>query len=308
MPKLTAQRDTLLVVRPIQSSVLLAEKKPNQVYKISEGTVLDCARLDWWEGDYKSAELDGDDYWHPMLAHPLAGSPVLNWFAYGQHWTAEEEPHPQMEDTATAFVSEDRKKTAANLIKSASNTAMADQVSQSKKEDLGPTIQLPGKAFQRPRHIYEPVFWIGDKPAPFTWAELTKGGTRIPQSEAIAFKVVKITKILTVFREILAQPIEVTSGYRDPASNRAVGGARYSRHMDGDAADWKPKKDGITQAVWQVIRQTFIGGGLAISGYDGESEYGFFHTDCRGGGDPLKDRAGRTFWTYPNSPSWVHGR
>lgn len=33
------------------------------------------------------------------------------------------------------------------------------------------------------------------------------------------------------------RPLRIVSGYRDPAHNRAVGGAKASRHMHGDAAD-----------------------------------------------------------------------
>lgn len=38
-------------------------------------------------------------------------------------------------------------------------------------------------------------------------------------------------------RAKLGQPITITSGYRDPAWNRAVGGARASRHLISDAVD-----------------------------------------------------------------------
>jgi uncharacterized protein YcbK (DUF882 family) len=33
------------------------------------------------------------------------------------------------------------------------------------------------------------------------------------------------------------RPLRIISGYRDPAHNAAVGGARNSRHLHGDAAD-----------------------------------------------------------------------
>ncbi len=38
-------------------------------------------------------------------------------------------------------------------------------------------------------------------------------------------------------REAVGHPITITSGYRDPAHNRRVGGAKYSRHVVGDAVD-----------------------------------------------------------------------
>jgi uncharacterized protein YcbK (DUF882 family) len=34
------------------------------------------------------------------------------------------------------------------------------------------------------------------------------------------------------------RPITVNSWYRDPRTNRLIGGARFSRHMTGDAVDF----------------------------------------------------------------------
>jgi uncharacterized protein YcbK (DUF882 family) len=42
---------------------------------------------------------------------------------------------------------------------------------------------------------------------------------------------------LEALREALGRPVVVTSGYRCPAHNRAVGGAARSLHMTGRAAD-----------------------------------------------------------------------
>lgn len=39
-------------------------------------------------------------------------------------------------------------------------------------------------------------------------------------------------------RELLGKPVTITSGFRSPAVNRAVGGARNSQHMTGLAADF----------------------------------------------------------------------
>jgi len=38
-------------------------------------------------------------------------------------------------------------------------------------------------------------------------------------------------------RAAVRHPIRITSGYRDPAHNRRVGGAKFSRHVVGDAVD-----------------------------------------------------------------------
>lgn len=46
-----------------------------------------------------------------------------------------------------------------------------------------------------------------------------------------------IANILDPLREAWGGPIDVTSGYRCPALNKAVGGVRNSQHLTGQAAD-----------------------------------------------------------------------
>jgi len=56
--------------------------------------------------------------------------------------------------------------------------------------------------------------------------------------------------VLEPCREILG-PIHVTSGYRSPALNQAIGGAKNSQHMEGEAADIIPYKGTLTDLfVW----------------------------------------------------------
>lgn len=42
---------------------------------------------------------------------------------------------------------------------------------------------------------------------------------------------------LEIIRESLSGPIYITSGYRTPDYNAAIGGARFSQHIQGRAAD-----------------------------------------------------------------------
>lgn len=46
-----------------------------------------------------------------------------------------------------------------------------------------------------------------------------------------------VDKVLDPLRETWGSPINISSGYRCPALNKAAGGVRTSQHMTGEAAD-----------------------------------------------------------------------
>ncbi len=46
-----------------------------------------------------------------------------------------------------------------------------------------------------------------------------------------------VAQRLQVVRDLLSKPIEITSGWRTLEHNKSVGGARYSYHVKGMAAD-----------------------------------------------------------------------
>lgn len=46
-----------------------------------------------------------------------------------------------------------------------------------------------------------------------------------------------LTVVLQCIREHFGKPVTITSGYRTPAHNAAVGGAKSSQHLYGRAAD-----------------------------------------------------------------------
>lgn len=78
----------------------------------------------------------------------------------------------------------------------------------------------------------------------FTIGELTRSATasrlnidNTPPPEAAAALIRLTESLLDPVRELRGGPLTVTSGYRCPALNRAVGGARNSHHMHGMAAD-----------------------------------------------------------------------
>lgn len=78
----------------------------------------------------------------------------------------------------------------------------------------------------------------------FTLAELTvsqtaarRGLNNVPPQQIVPNLRRLVDLVLEPLRASFGRPIVVTSGYRSPAVNAAVGGARHSAHMDGLAAD-----------------------------------------------------------------------
>lgn len=82
---------------------------------------------------------------------------------------------------------------------------------------------------------------ICDRPGEFfSWAEMT--ATRqpianVPGEAEQAAIVALCAAILDPLRRALGKPIRISSGYRSPAVNAAVGGSKTSQHMRGEAAD-----------------------------------------------------------------------
>ena len=84
----------------------------------------------------------------------------------------------------------------------------------------------------------------------FTIRELTKSTTAIkkgidntPTREVTSNLIYLIDNILDPLREAWGEPLIVTSGYRCPKLNKAVGGSATSQHVKGQAADIRTLKD-----------------------------------------------------------------
>lgn len=82
----------------------------------------------------------------------------------------------------------------------------------------------------------------------FSWAELMVSRKaaaleldNTPPEDAQHRLVDLVANVLDPLRFALKRPIRVTSGYRSPAVNEAVGGAKTSMHKGGEAADIKVK-------------------------------------------------------------------
>ena len=82
----------------------------------------------------------------------------------------------------------------------------------------------------------------------------------------------ELVRKLQQLRDRIGKPIAITSGYRCPAHNRAVGGATQSQHLTGKAADITVK--GMAPAT--------VADHAEAIGFGGIGRYATFtHVDCR---------------------------
>ena len=96
----------------------------------------------------------------------------------------------------------------------------------------------------------------------FTIRELTRSSTaqsrgidNTPTPEIRAKLETLITNCLDPIRRIYGKPIIVSSGYRCPALNAAVGGVSTSQHTMGEAADLVPASGGSLAGIFRAAVQ-----------------------------------------------------
>lgn len=111
----------------------------------------------------------------------------------------------------------------------------------------------------------------------FTIQELTKSTTaqqkgikNIPSKEQEQNLIALIENVLDPLREAYGKPIVVTSGYRCPALNKAVGGASNSQHLYGYAADIRSVSDSKEEnkKLFDLVRQLNLPFDQLINEYD----------------------------------------
>ena len=237
--KLITTADTYLKAQPAETNQLQSQNKSGLLIPIKKGTALEVTEHFFYEG---SSNTQSDNHIFVQLAQPFADQQNLSWFV--------ENPHIRIES------SELKDEPAPKLTRGV---------------DYGSNIHLPG--ISRPVGVNEPIYHEPN-PSHFTWSELTKGGTRIPENDVITQRIVKLCKYMDGVREFLGnKPITINSGYRDPASNWAVHGSSDSRHLYGDAVDfWVEGMD--VEETFQRLKNYHRTGGLAVGN-------GFVHLDMR---------------------------
>ena len=266
--KIVATTDTYLKALPLQADDLKRQNIPDQLVPISSGQTFDVVSCFDYDG---VPAVDTDDHVLFQLAKPLPGHQGLRWFIYGRHARVEgAEAHNNPQES---------------VVSAQPTTAPAcTPAKQAKKKDFGPTIAIPG--ISRPVGIHEPVYFE-PSPSNFTWSEFTKGGDRIPVDVGVTQRVVSLSKYMDKVRSYLGNlPVRITSGYRDPNTNRRVGGASRSRHLYGDAVDFYVEGMDVVDAFYK-LKDYHTEGGLAVGN-------GFVHLDLRPGA-PAR-------WTYPGGP------
>lgn len=137
----------------------------------------------------------------------------------------------------------------------------------------GKSMNLPnGEVVYANQYIVEGI--------PLTWGEATKDCTRIPTISEYVQNAVRLAKVWGEVREKFGSPIIITSGYRPPKVNFAVGGVRNSQHLYFRALDMQPM-NGDFGKLWEVLKDSrFVGLGDAV--FLGRNK-GFFHGDLRPG-------------------------
>lgn len=117
----------------------------------------------------------------------------------------------------------------------------------------------------------------------FTMEELTRSATaerlgidNTPPGEARAWLEQLAEKVLDPLREKWGGPIRVTSGYRSVRLNAAVGGAKGSQHVLGQAADLTVGSREKNRDLFNLIRA----GSLPFDQLIDEKGFSWVHVSC----------------------------
>lgn len=115
----------------------------------------------------------------------------------------------------------------------------------------------------------------------FRFGEFASRG-QLPTDPQVVARILKLAEQLQVLRDELGKPITIISGWRSKAHNDAVGGAKASRHMLGDAADIIVQGVSSTEVYRTIERLQSEGRMTAGGAHAYRGKHPFCHYDCRG--------------------------
>lgn len=93
-----------------------------------------------------------------------------------------------------------------------------------------------------------------------------------------------VDNVLDPLREAYGKPVTVTSGYRCPALNKAVGGSATSDHMKGCAADITVGSPKENRRLFYLIQEL----GLDFNQLIDEKNFSWVHVSYRNDGNNRK--------------------
>lgn len=119
----------------------------------------------------------------------------------------------------------------------------------------------------------------------FTIEEMTKSSTatakgidNTPSEEGVLKLQKLIEAVLDPLREWYGKPIKINSGYRCEALNKAIGGAKSSQHMLGEAADITVGSKEENKKLFDYIKDN-----LEFDQLINESNFSWVHVSYREG-------------------------
>ena len=107
-----------------------------------------------------------------------------------------------------------------------------------------------------------------------------KGISNEPDKEHLANLQTIITELIQPMRDAIG-PIRISSGYRSPKLNRAIGGSSRSQHCKGEALDLQFWKDGEMNN--KVIYDWVLDSGLEFDQMINEFDFAWIHISFSSG-------------------------
>lgn len=241
--------DTLFKLKPVFSYQLTSAEK----IFVKNGTEFELVVSEKAEGNHVRIVL---------ATTGLGDRSIKQWYAYAPDIVIEGNPTDNLPHKPDPTPSKPDPEPAPPVV-------VVPSPDPDNSKPTGP-FRLPG--FSSTFYLSEPIIPNGN----FTWAEATKNGSRIPVNRDVTYGIIRIARVMEEVRDRLGdRPIRVNSWYRDPATNKAIGGALYSRHMSGDAIDFVVVGVGSYTVYARLNSWWGSQGGLASSSI-------FTHIDARG--------------------------